>query len=88
MNFTNLLQLEALAREVIDPAAFDFIAGGADDEISLHRNRDDFDRITLRPRYLIDVSTVDTSTTILGTSACPSCSPPPQPTSSAAPTVS
>ncbi|MFL5732460.1 MAG: alpha-hydroxy acid oxidase [Chloroflexia bacterium] len=64
--FTNLLQLEALAREVMEPGAFDFIAGGAEDEVTLRRNREDFERITLRPRVLVDVSNVDTSTTLLG----------------------
>lgn len=66
MQFTNLLQLEALARERLDPSAFDYIAGGADDEVSLQRNRDDFERITLWPRVLVDVSNVSTSTTVLG----------------------
>lgn len=67
MLFTNLLELEGLARERIEPGAFDYIAGGADDEVSLRRNQADFGRITLRPRMLVDVSNVDTSTTVLGT---------------------
>src|SRR6478752_2971422 len=66
MQFTNLLQLEALAREVMEPGAFDFITGGAEDEVSLRRNREDFDRLVLRPRVLVDVSNIDTSTTVLG----------------------
>jgi 4-hydroxymandelate oxidase len=66
MQFTNLLELEALAREIIDPAAFDYIAGGSDDEVTLRRNREDFSRYMLRPRVLVDVSNVDTSTTVLG----------------------
>ena len=67
MLFTNLLELEALAREVMEPGAFDFVVGGAEDEVSLRRNREDFERIVLRPRVLEDVSSVDTSTTVLGT---------------------
>lgn len=67
MLFTNLLELEGLARDHIEPGAFDYIAGGADDEVSLRRNQDDFGRITLRPRMLVDVSNVDTSTAVLGT---------------------
>jgi isopentenyl diphosphate isomerase/L-lactate dehydrogenase-like FMN-dependent dehydrogenase len=67
MQFTNLLELEALARDLIEPGAFDYIAGGADDELSLRRNREDFERIVLRPRVLVDVSNMDTSTTVLGT---------------------
>src|SRR5437868_336120 len=67
MQFTNLLQLETLAREVLEPGAFDFIAGGAEDELTLRRNRWDFERIMLRPRMLVDVSNINTSTTVLGT---------------------
>lgn len=67
MQFTNLLQLEALAREVLEPSRFDYIAGGADDEVSLVRNREDWERITLRPRVLVDVSDIDTASTVLGT---------------------
>jgi 4-hydroxymandelate oxidase len=64
--FTNLLELEELARARLNPGAFDYIAGGADGEITLRRNREDWDRIMLRPRYLVDVSQVDASTTVLG----------------------
>jgi isopentenyl diphosphate isomerase/L-lactate dehydrogenase-like FMN-dependent dehydrogenase len=67
VQFTNLLQLEAMARELLEPAYFDYIAGGADDELTLRRNREDFERLVLRPRVLVDVSEVDTSTTVLGT---------------------
>lgn len=65
--FTNLLELEALAREEMEPGAFEYISGGADDEISVRRNREDFECIVLRPRMLVDVSNVDCSTTVLGT---------------------
>ena len=62
----NLLELEALAREKLPPQIFDFIAGAADDEITLARNRQAWGAIQLLPRVLVDVSTVDTSTTVLG----------------------
>lgn len=67
LQFTNLLQLEALARERLDQGAFDYIAGAAEDELTHRRNRLDYERIMLRPRYLVDVSHIDTSTTVLGT---------------------
>jgi isopentenyl diphosphate isomerase/L-lactate dehydrogenase-like FMN-dependent dehydrogenase len=66
MDPVNVLEFEALAREYIDPHAFDFIAGGAEDEVTLGSNRTAYERITFRPRVLVDVSTVDTSTDILG----------------------
>jgi len=64
--FTNLLELEDLARAKVPRPAFDYIAGGADDEVSLHRNREAYGKWALRPRVLVDVSSCDTSTTVLG----------------------
>jgi 4-hydroxymandelate oxidase len=64
--FTNLLELEDLARAKVPRPAFDYIAGGADDEVSLRRNREAYGKWALRPRVLVDVSSCDTSTTVLG----------------------
>lgn len=46
---------------------FDYIDGGADDEITMARNREAFLRWDLVPRVLRDVREVDLSTEILGT---------------------
>lgn len=62
----NVADYEALARERMDRGAFDYYAGGAGDERTLAMNVAGFDRYVLRPRVLVDVSTVDTSTTVLG----------------------
>jgi 4-hydroxymandelate oxidase len=62
----NVFDYEQLAREKLPQPAFDYIAGGADDEVTLRRNREAFERVTLRQRALVDVSNVDLSTTILG----------------------
>ena len=59
---------EALARERLERGAFDYFAGGAGDERTLAMNTRAFDRFALRPRVLVDVSRVDTSTTVLGQS--------------------
>lgn len=64
--FGNLLDLEAMARSKVPRAAFDYIAGGADGEVSLRRNREAYDHWALRPRVLVDVSRRDTATTVLG----------------------
>ena len=64
--FTNLLELEDLARGKIPRSSFDYIAGGAEDEVSLRRNREAYDHWALRPRILVDVSRRDLSTTVLG----------------------
>jgi 4-hydroxymandelate oxidase len=66
MKAVNLLELEDLARERLPQGPFDFIAGGAEDEVTLRANREAFQRIQLRPRVLVDVSTVDPSTEVLG----------------------
>jgi 4-hydroxymandelate oxidase len=50
----------------MDPAAYDYFAGGADGELTLADNRRAFDRYALRPRVLVGVDAVDTSTTVLG----------------------
>jgi len=63
----NLDDFEALARERLDPGAYDYIAGGSWDEVTLRANRERFARWQLRPRVLVDTSRVDVSTTMLGT---------------------
>jgi 4-hydroxymandelate oxidase len=50
-------EYEPLARARTDPAAWDYQAGGAGDELSLADNRAAWDRIRLRPRALVDVTT-------------------------------
>jgi len=57
----NLSEYEALARKRLSTMAYEYIAGGAADELTLKRNRDCFDDILLEPRVLRDVSRVDTS---------------------------
>lgn len=63
----NLLELESAAASVLDPLARDYYRSGAGDELTLARNRAAFAELELLPRVLVDVSTVDTSTTVLGT---------------------
>jgi isopentenyl diphosphate isomerase/L-lactate dehydrogenase-like FMN-dependent dehydrogenase len=62
----NIFEYEALAKERLPQAEYDFIAGGATDEITLRRTRAVFDAIMLRPRMLVDISQPDLSTTVLG----------------------
>ncbi|CAN5692140.1 alpha-hydroxy acid oxidase [soil metagenome] len=65
---TRLADFEPLAVERMAPAEFDYVAGGADDELTLADNRAAFARWRLRPRVLVDVSAVDPTTTMLGRS--------------------
>lgn len=62
----NLFEYEALAMERIPKPQYDYIAGGATDEITLRRTRLVYDSIMLRPRMLVDVGQRDLSTTVLG----------------------
>jgi L-lactate dehydrogenase (cytochrome) len=58
--------LRAIARRRTPRAVFDYTDGGASEEISMARARGAFARVEFRPNVLRDVSTVDTSTSVLG----------------------
>jgi len=62
----NLFDYEREAERRIPPAHWGYIAGGANDEVTLGANRDAFDRILIRYRTMVDVSTRDLRTTVLG----------------------
>lgn len=62
----NVFDYEQLARERLDPGAYDYYAGGSGDERTLRENVEAFGRLRLRPRALVDVSGVTTATTVLG----------------------
>ena len=62
----NLAEYEAFARDRVERAAWSYYAGGADDEVTLRENPLAWQRLRLRPRVLVDVTGVDTSTTVLG----------------------
>jgi 4-hydroxymandelate oxidase len=62
----NLLDFQPLARAAMESGAFEYMAGGSWDEITLGENVAAWRRRTLRPRVLVDVTRVDTATTMLG----------------------
>ncbi len=64
-----LEDFEPIARQVMDPAAYDYVAGGSWDEATLAANVAAWRRRTLRPRVLVDVSAVSTASTLLGAPA-------------------
>ena len=63
----NLAELEALAFDRLEPDVHGYFAGGAGDERTLRRNSGAFEGWELRPRVLVDVSSITTETTVLGT---------------------
>ena len=62
----NVRDYEVMAREKLEEPIYDFIAGGAEDEISLAGNLSAWSRIQLLPRVLAGVTNVDTATEVLG----------------------
>lgn len=61
-----LAEFEPLARAVMEPTAYDYVAGGGWDEQSLAEAEAAWRSRRLRPRVLVDVSQVDPSTTMAG----------------------
>ena len=59
-------KLEARARELLPEAHFDYFAGGAGDEQTLAENVAAWRRVWIRPRVMVDVSSIDTSCELLG----------------------
>ncbi len=66
MNPINLADYEALARERLTETAWDYYAGGAEDERTVAENCEAFRSIKLCPRVLVDVGTRDLTTQVLG----------------------
>jgi len=61
-----LAQLEKKAAEILPPQAYDYIAGGASGERTMHANLAAFERWQIVPRMLRDVSQRDLSIELLG----------------------
>jgi len=66
VNPINVFEYETLAQARLHQISWDYYQGGSDDEVTLRANRSAFERIRLRPRILVDVSTCDLNTTVLG----------------------
>jgi 4-hydroxymandelate oxidase len=63
----DLAELERQARERLDRGAYDYFAGGADDELTVAANPAAWARLRLRPHVLRDVGAISMGTTVLGT---------------------
>jgi L-lactate dehydrogenase (cytochrome) len=66
MKVANIADLRQLAWQRLPRVLFDYIDGGAQDEVTLRANQEDFNDITLVQRVLRDVSKRDQSVTVLG----------------------
>ncbi len=62
----NVDDLRLLAKRRLPGGVFDYFDGAAEDEVTKVENSSAFSKVELRPRVLVDVSLIDTSTTIMG----------------------
>lgn len=62
----SVFDFEEVARKKLPETLYNHIAGGAGAEQTLRRNRKFFERITFRPRMLVDVSEMDLSIQLFG----------------------
>lgn len=70
MNLEDLLTVgdfEAAAQEKLPQSTWDYFASGADDQLTLERNRAAFRNYEIWYRVLVDISEIDMTTTVLGT---------------------
>jgi len=65
----NTFDFESVARETMEPQAWGYYSSGGDDEITLRDNHMAFQRITMRPRILVNVREINLATSFLGASA-------------------
>ena len=63
----NVFDFELVARQKLPPAHYGYLATGVDDDATLLANRTGFSKIQIRARRLVDVSRIDTSTELFGT---------------------
>jgi len=62
----NVFDMENVALRNWNQAHWTYISQGVDDELTLRANREGYERLHLRSRRLIDVSSVNTQTQLLG----------------------
>ena len=62
----NIADLRNLARRRLPRVVFDYVDGGAEDEVTLGENRRAFEEITFRPRQAIAIPHCDLRTRLLG----------------------
>jgi isopentenyl diphosphate isomerase/L-lactate dehydrogenase-like FMN-dependent dehydrogenase len=63
----NIADLRRMAQRRLPPVVFDYIDGGAEDEITLRANERAFADVMFRPRQCVEAPHPDLQTTVLGT---------------------
>jgi isopentenyl diphosphate isomerase/L-lactate dehydrogenase-like FMN-dependent dehydrogenase len=64
----DVFDFEPVMHEKVPPAHFGYMATGIDDEVTLRANREGFLKLQLKPRRLVDVSTLDLRMELFGES--------------------
>ena len=64
--YKNIWDYKLKAKENLEPFAYDYLTGGADDLRTFQRNMDAFHHYQIRPRRLVDVRNIDTSISLFG----------------------
>jgi isopentenyl diphosphate isomerase/L-lactate dehydrogenase-like FMN-dependent dehydrogenase len=64
----DVFDFERVARKVLPPAHFGYLATGVDGDETLHANREGFANYGLRVRRMVDLGRIDTSVNLFGTS--------------------
>lgn len=62
----NVHEFEEVAKRKMHKLAYDFIAGGVEEEYTLRANREAYEKYVLRPRVMTDVSNVSLEVDLLG----------------------
>ena len=63
----DVFEFEAMARKIVPPAHWGYLASGVDGETTLRANSSDSARWQLKPRRFVDVSKMDLGVTLFGT---------------------
>jgi 4-hydroxymandelate oxidase len=66
MKVLNLHEFEDVAKNALPIAAYDYVAAGAGDELTLRANREAFSHYWIRRKVMVDVSKTDTTLELLG----------------------
>ncbi len=62
----SVADLRSIAKRRLPHGVFDYIDGGAEDELTLASNTEAYRRVTFRPRVLRDVGEIDMTSSLLG----------------------
>src|SRR5215831_4165578 len=66
VDFVTNQEIIIAARRNLPQNVWNYLSGGAESETTMRRNRFGLDSLAFRPRVLVDVSTIEPSTTFLG----------------------